>query len=87
MSKVACDGRYISNVGEDLGCDEYIDQRHSRFRKIKAAGDGGRRLTGSGVGALFTRIVTTENLTIRSEMGAEFGLLLLLLSAPLCTQR
>jgi hypothetical protein len=61
MSTVACDERCISNVGKDLGCDEYIHQRYGRFRKIKAAGDEGRRLTGSGFGAHFTRI---DNITI-----------------------
>jgi len=63
MSRVACGGRYISNVSKDLGRDEYIDQRHGRFRKIKAAGDRGWRLTGTGFGAHFTRIDNTENHT------------------------
>jgi hypothetical protein len=50
MSRVACGGRCISNVSK------YIDQRHGRFRKIKAAGDGGQ------VSApFFTRIDNTEN--------------------------
>lgn len=30
------DGTCISNVGEDVGRDEYTDQRHGRFRKIKS---------------------------------------------------
>jgi hypothetical protein len=49
MSRVACGGRYISNVSKDLGRDEYIDQRHR-----------GWRLTGTGFGAHFTRIDNTE---------------------------
>ena len=31
----------ISNVGEDVGCDEYITQGDGKFRQIKAA--SGRR--------------------------------------------
>ena len=38
-----------------------IDPVHGRFRKIKAAGDGGRRLTRSGFGAHFSRIACVEN--------------------------
>ena len=34
-------GGALASVGEDVGCDEYIDQRHGRFREIKAA--SGRR--------------------------------------------
>jgi hypothetical protein len=37
-SRVACYGRCISHVGEELRCDEYIDQRYGKFHKIKAAG-------------------------------------------------
>jgi hypothetical protein len=43
-------------LGDGVGCDEYIDQKNGRFRQIKAAGGQGRRLTGTGFGALFTRI-------------------------------
>jgi hypothetical protein len=42
--------------GPDVGCDRYMDQRPGRFREIKSGG----RLTGTGFGALFTRIDTTE---------------------------
>ena len=27
----------LASVGQDVECDEYIDQRHGRFREIKAA--------------------------------------------------
>jgi hypothetical protein len=38
---VACARECISNVGEGVGCDEYITQKHGKFHKIKAA--SGRR--------------------------------------------
>ena len=38
-----------------MGRDEYIDQRHGRFRQIKAAGDGGQVSA-----AFFTRIDNAE---------------------------
>jgi hypothetical protein len=50
---VAYNWRCISMLGDDVGRDEYIDQKHGRFREIEAAG--------AGFGALSTN---TENLTI-----------------------
>ena len=35
----AAPGGCISNVGEGLGCDEYITQRHGKFRQIES-GEG-----------------------------------------------
>ena len=32
----ACAREYISNVGERVGCDEYIAKGHGKFRQIKA---------------------------------------------------
>jgi hypothetical protein len=36
-------------LGDDVGRDEYIDQKHGRFREIEAAGR-----SGAGFGALST---------------------------------
>lgn len=47
-------------LSDSVGRDEYIDQKHGRFRKIKAAGVRSRRLTGTGFGGLFTHIENTE---------------------------
>jgi hypothetical protein len=48
-------------LGDSVGRDEYIDQKDGRFRKIEAAGGRGRRLTGTGFGGHFTRIVTVDS--------------------------
>lgn len=36
ISTVTCDQRCISNDGEDVGCEEYIDRRHSKLCEINA---------------------------------------------------
>ena len=47
-------------LGDSVGRDEYIDQKHGRFRQIKAAsGWLARRVTGTGFGCLFTQTRTT----------------------------
>jgi hypothetical protein len=44
MSTAACDQRCISNVGEDGGCDEYIDLKAWQVPPSKSGGlVGGRR--------------------------------------------
>ena len=37
ISMAGCARGCISNVGEGVGCDEYITKRHGKFRQIKAA--------------------------------------------------
>jgi hypothetical protein len=50
--------RRVSNVGEDGGCDEDIDVEERRILGNKSGrAVGSRRLTDSGLGGLFTRIV------------------------------
>jgi len=43
-------------LGDGVGRDEYIDQKHGRFRQIKAAGGRAVGRRRSGFGALFTQI-------------------------------
>lgn len=68
-----------------MGCEEHIDQKHSRFDEIKAVAVGGWRLTGTGFGVLFTRIENTEKkcLPQRPDASVDRRKLLLYLSSIL----
>jgi hypothetical protein len=54
MSTVACDRRCISNVGEDVECDEYISELEAR--QVLSNKSGGRSVVGAYLDLVFHRM-------------------------------